>query len=148
MRKSIPFVLAIAGIAVVAMGCFPQNQCAGSFADYCKEGDTAPCFGHLVDPHHWESGPFLGAWQPFNNLGMLLMHLRDAQTGAQLEGNFGSIECYISATQTPNQPGNQFVASAGNLCELNVVPEGAGWQASVLNGTCAEYFVYVTMSTL
>ena len=149
MREKLVALGAMAAVAVAVSAtgsaCFPQGQCEGSYVDYCSPGDTT-CQGALVDANHWVSGPLMGDWLDFGHERHYLMHLRDGQTGATLAGEIVDFECYVSPVKRPNVPGQQFAPAAGNLCELHV--SGGDLTLDVLNDTCADYFVYVTVTSV
>jgi len=128
----------------------PQGQCEQQSADYCDSPSHPqdPQCRATINGNEWTSGSLLGAdWVDFGRNKSILMHLRD-QNGAQLHGAFtGDVNVFVSATPRPNDPNNNFVPCAGNLCEFNVVPEGNGWAIFVVNNTCADYFVYARFET-
>jgi hypothetical protein len=136
-----------ATLAIVA--CFPQNQCQAQPGEYCASAGGT-CKGHVIDATHWESGPMTGAWLDFGHAKNWLMHFRDGVTGNQLQGDIIDIQGFISPNPKPNDidaGGTQFAPCAGNLCELKIYPDGTGWEASVINDTCADYFIYVIVTT-
>ena len=145
MRK---LVLFLAVVVALGVACFPQN-CTFTFVDYCGVGDQG-CTGHLVDPNTWESGPFVGTWLDYGPNTDLHMHLRDGVTGAALLGDIQAPECYVSPTATPNTPGGQFAQGAGNLCQFTATTDSStgGWQLDVTNNTCAQYYVYVKVTSV
>ncbi len=150
----------VSGEGVVA--CFPQGQCPTTSTpelEYCAlvNGVVDPtCRGHLLDPNHWESGPIMGDWVTYGHSANWLMHFRDGTTGAELLGNEPIITAYVSPYQEPNDaatPGGQFAQAAGDLAEFvlraELGPDGGttGWNATVLNFTCADYYIYVSVTT-
>ncbi|HEY1957077.1 MAG TPA: hypothetical protein VGH28_15765 [Polyangiaceae bacterium] len=143
MRKLI--ALFFAGAATVA--CFPQGQCTSDpgFVDYCGPGDTT-CQGQILDANDWISGPISSQWLNFSREKTILMHFRDAKTGATLSGNFIEADVNINVSSTLATPPNQFVPCAGGNCEENQLVDSASGLATgvyVTNGTCSDYFVYV-----
>jgi hypothetical protein len=55
-------------------------------------------------------------------------------------------EAYLSLSSQPNtDAGGGFALPAGNLAELQVVPNGDGWRVHVLNDTCAHYYLRVVL---
>jgi hypothetical protein len=139
MRRAV--ALALAAAAPIA-ACFPQNQCAFTWKEYCAQGDPS-CQGHLIDANTWESGPIDGDWLDYAHNTNWFMHFRDGVTGQQLEGDLVAVQAWISPVARPNDPGNQFSQAAGNLAEFHVYTDGSGWAADVHNDSCADYFLYV-----
>jgi hypothetical protein len=145
MRK----LLAAAALLALA-SCQVQNQCEFSFSEVCQQGD-ATCQAQLLDSTHWISGPQLGAWLPFRHNAEIEMHFRDGATGAQLTGAGPIIvTAYLAASAFPNDPdgGLGMVGTAGNLAEIVLSQDGAGWKAVVHNDTCADYYVWVVAEAL
>ena len=141
MRKAI---LAFAFVSFAIVACFPQGQCSGSFVDYCGPGDGT-CQGHIVDANHWISGPIEGTWLDFSREKTILMHFRDAKTGATLSGLVTWTDVAVSVSSTLAQSPNQYVPCAGNLCEADPQADDAGIASAIFvkNDTCSDYFTYV-----
>ncbi len=137
------FGLAIAcGFAACALvSCFPQGACSSnpSFVEYCGPGDTT-CQGKILDATHWQSGPMEGNWLNFSREKLVLMHFRDAQTGAVLSGDLVDVQIFINSSASFSAPPNQAVPAAGNNAEFTPAPPDGVY---VKNDTCADYFVYV-----
>ena len=140
MRKLI--ALAIAAFAIVA--CFPQGQCEANppVVDYCGPTD-ATCQGHVIDATHWESGPVMGKWLPYEPSEVITMHMRDATTGQVLSGQITSFNGYVGATQVQDPNGTLPAQCAGTLCEeLQLDPSSF----KVENFTCATQYFYAVVT--
>ena len=135
-------VVACAFAACAVVACFPQGACLSDppFVDYCGPNDNT-CQGEILDATHWRSGPIDGTWLNFSRERTILMHFRDAKTGATLSGKYAWADVAISVTPQLSDPPNQYVPSAGNNSEVNPLDDGSG--VFVKNDTCADYFVYV-----
>ena len=144
MRK----VLFVLVLAIIAVACFPQNQCNYQFVEYCGGMNTVPCQGHLINANEWESTSFVGSWLTYGHAMTIHVHPVDAMTGEHITGAIDHFEAFVSPTQRPNDPGNQSAPCAGNLCEWNFQPDPNGdFVFDVHNDTCAEYFVYIHVWT-
>ncbi len=134
-------VLACGLAASVLVSCFPQGACTSDpgFVDYCGPGDNT-CQGKILDATHWQSGPMEGNWVDFSREKLILMHFRDAQTGAVLSGNLADVQFFINSSASFSAPPNQAVPAAGNNSELTAAPPDGVY---VKNDTCENYFVYV-----
>jgi len=142
-------VLVVAALALIVAACFPQN-CTPTNLEYCAVGDDEGCTGHLLNANTWESGPFLGPWISYGPNTTILFHLRDAKTGAPLLGEIQPPSCYLSPVENPNATGNEGAMGATNLCQFNVAqdPTIGGWEVRMDNNTCAQYYLYMQVTTL
>jgi hypothetical protein len=141
MRKT----LMLFALAALTTSCFSQSMCSSSqsFVEYCQAGDTS-CQGHIIDATHWESGNLFGNWLNFGAEQNILIHFRDAQTGATLSGNVISWDVYLNASQNLATSPNQLVPCAGNACELDPLQDGSA--TYLKNDTCAPYFVRLVVT--
>ena len=131
-------------VVVVSSACFPQNQCASSYRDYCGDGDTT-CQGHIIPPNVWQSGPIDGAWLAYGAEETINMHLRDAVTGQTLSGTPYMTYSAISAVETPSAGGPRPAENAGNLGEFGVVVGNVS-AVPFQNDTCATEYVYAVVT--
>jgi hypothetical protein len=141
MASRVGYVLACGLAACALVSCFPQGACTSNpgFVDYCGPGDTT-CQGVILDATHWQSGPINGAWLNFSREKTILMHFRDAQTGATLSGNLANVAISINVSASLSDSPNQAVPCSGNNCEYTPLGDGSG--VYVRNDTCGDYFVY------
>jgi hypothetical protein len=116
-----------------ASGCYGHN-CDGTVLVYGHE----PGEGRLLTPDLWESSPVDGVWLDFPKQRAWIFDLHDL--GDRLPE---VITPYVSAQADPNhEPGGNFTIAAGNLAEISAVQND---QVVIHNGTCADYFLRLTV---
>jgi hypothetical protein len=139
-RKSSRRVVTVVTLWIVVMaavgfasGCYGRN-CDGSTLVFGHD----PGEGRLVSPDKWESNPIDGIWLDFPKQRAWIFDLHDL--GDRVPQ---SITPYVSAQADPNhEPGGNFALAAGNLAEISGVQND---QVIIHNGTCADYFLYLTV---
>jgi hypothetical protein len=122
-------------VAVSATGC-AGDDCAGSSETWgsCTQGER-------VDDYTWESGPVDSAYLDFHGGTNWLLD-PSAVMGKRAPVGF---EAFLSLGPSPYAPdGGGFAPSAGNLTEFH--PADNPWQVSVLNDTCAQYYLRVVLT--
>ena len=116
-----------------ASGCYGHN-CDGSLLVYGRE----PGEGRLLSADLWESNPIDGVWLDFPRQRVWVFDLHDL--GDRIPQ---VIVPYVSAQADPNhEAGGNFTVAAGNLAEISGVQNN---QVVIHNGTCADYFLRVTV---
>jgi len=146
MLRRVAVVVAVAAVIVgvgASSACFPQGQCAGSYRDYCGEGDTT-CQGHIIPPNMWQTGPIDGAWLAYGAEETIDLHLRDAVTGQTLSGNLLFVYQAVSAVESPSTGGPFPAQNAGNLGEFGDPPHPIS-DVAIRNDTCANEFAYAVV---
>jgi hypothetical protein len=133
-------VFAVVGLWIVVMiavasasGCYGRN-CDGSVLVYGRD----PGEGRLLSADLWESTPVDGIWLDFPKQRAWIFDLHD------LGGRVPQVIVpYVSAQADPNhEPGANFTIAAGNLAEISGVQND---QVIIHNGTCADYFLRLTV---
>jgi hypothetical protein len=140
-------LVCVASAAPATQGCY-THQCdsltvtlgLGADGGVVGTGEMLSTGGSLV----WESNPNVppdgGTWLPFNgNQTYVFMLPYDA--GIPPGATVANYQAYVSATSDPE--GNSIVAD-GQLAEFSGLGTDAGF--SVLNDTCANYFLRVTVT--
>jgi hypothetical protein len=125
--------VALAGSGCTGSDCGGDTQSWGS----CTQGER-------LDENTWESGPVTGA---------AYLDFRGERTwvldpslwmGSREPIGF---EAYLSLDPQPNADGGEgFALPAGNLAEFTAAQVGGRWQVSVLNDTCAQYYLRVVLT--
>jgi hypothetical protein len=139
-RAPRPRVVALVTLWVVVMvavafasGCYGRN-CDGSVLVFGHD----PGEGRLISPDLWESNPIDGIWLDFPKQRAWIFDLHDLGDRVPQK-----ITPYVSAQADPNhEPGGNFALAAGNLAEISGVQND---QVIIHNGTCADYFLYLTV---
>jgi len=139
-RRSSRRVVALVALWAVVMisvgfasGCYGHN-CDGNVLVFGHN----PGEGRLLSPDVWESNPIDGVWLDFPRQRAWIFDLHDlGDRVPQI------ITPYVSAQADPqHEPGGNFTVAAGNIAELSGVQND---QVVVHNGTCADYFLRVTV---
>jgi hypothetical protein len=133
-------VFAVVGLWIVVMvavasasGCYGRN-CDGSVLVYGRD----PGEGRLLSADLWESTPIDGVWLDFPKQRAWIFDLHDLGDRVPQV-----IVPYVSAQADPNhEPGGNFTIAAGNLAEISGVQND---QVIIHNGTCADYFLRLTV---
>ena len=115
-----------------ASGCYGHN-CDGDVKVFGHELGE----GHLASADLWESSPVDGVWLPFPKQRLWIFDLHDL--GDRTPFN---VTPYVSAQENPNLEGGNFTIAAGNLAEISGVVND---QVVIHNGTCADYFLRLTV---
>jgi hypothetical protein len=116
-----------------ASGCYGHN-CDGTVLVYGHN----PGEGRLLGPDLWESSPIDGVWLDFPKQRAWIFDLHDL--GDRVPE---VITPYISAQADPqHEVGGNFTIGAGNLAQISGVTND---QVVVQNGTCADYFLRLTV---
>ena len=139
-RKPSRRVVAIVTLWVVVMvsvafasGCYGHN-CDGDVKIFGHE----PGEGRMLSADLWESSPIDGVWLDFPKARVWIFDLHDL--GDRLPEQ---ITPYVSAQADPNHElGGNFTIGAGNLAQISGVVND---QVAVQNGTCADYFLRLTV---
>jgi hypothetical protein len=139
-RKSSRRVVALVALWAVVMisvgfasGCYGHN-CDGNVLVFGHD----PGEGRLLSPDVWESNPIDGIWLDFPRQRAWIFDLHELGDRTPQV-----ITPYVSAQADPqHEPGGNFTIAAGNLAELSGVTND---QVVVHNGTCADYFLRVTV---
>ena len=138
-RKPSRRVIAIVTLWVVVMvavafasGCYGRN-CDGSVAVYGHD----PGEGRLLSADLWESSPVDGIWLDFPKQRAWIFDLHDLGDRVPQV-----ITPYVSAQADPVHEGGNFTIAAGNLAEISGVQNN---QVVIHNGTCADYFLRLTV---
>lgn len=135
-RKRIAAIVALWTIVMAAVGlasgCYGHN-CDGDVQVYGRELGE----GRLLSSDLWESGPIDGQWLDFPRQRVWVFDL----TALGPDRKPQVIIPYVSAEFEPNKGGN-FTIAAGNLAEQSGIQNG---QVVIKNGTCADYFLRLTV---
>ncbi len=115
-----------------ASGCYGRN-CDGSVLVYGRE----PGEGRLLQADLWESSSIDGVWLDFPKQRAWVFNLHDLGDRVPQV-----IIPYVSAQADPVHEGGNFTIAAGNLAEISGVQSN---QVIVHNGTCADYFLRLTV---
>lgn len=116
-----------------ASGCYGHN-CDGASANFGQR----PGEGQLLDADTWQTGPFDGPWLPFPKRQTYFFDLN--ALGADRVPAL--IVPYVSAQSDPLHESGNFTLAGGNLAEISGVDKG---RMTVHNGTCADYFLHVSV---
>lgn len=143
-----PFALALAAstalvvaTAALAGGCTARN-CDGDVLTYGR----SPGEGSLADPNTWQSTPFDGRWLDFPHRRQWIL-----DTSALGLRTPKAVYGYVSAFPEPNKvpsPGERtgnFTLAGGDLLLFVLVKPG---QLSVLNSTCADFYLRVVVEAV
>jgi hypothetical protein len=133
VAAAVALFFVVMGSVSLASGCYGHN-CDGDVVVF----GANPNEGRLVSADMWESTPIDGVWLEFPKQRLWIFNLHDlGDRVPQL------ITPYVSAQADPNhEPGGNFALAAGNLAEISGVGKG---QVVIHNGTCADYFLHVTV---
>lgn len=124
----------VMGAVSFASGCYGHN-CDGDVQSWGGN----PGEGRLLDADLWESNAIDGVWLAFPKQRLWIFDLHEL--GARVPAD---ITPYVSAQADPNhEAGGNFTIAAGNLAEISGVGHG---QVAIHNGTCADYFLRLTVS--
>jgi hypothetical protein len=132
-------VVAIVTLWVVVMvavgfasGCYGHN-CDGDIQVFGRNAGE----GRLLSADLWESSPVDGVWLDFPKQRLWIFDLHDLGDRVPQV-----IIPYVSAQADPSHEGGNFTIAAGNLAEISGVGNN---QVVIHNGTCADYFLRLTV---
>jgi hypothetical protein len=113
------------------------NDCQGDVQTFAK------CGGELAggDPDVWESGPVTGTYLDFHGERTWVFNPIGWMGSREPYG----YEAYLSLDPNPDPDGGGFSNPAGNLAEYTVTAVSGGYQVSVLNDTCAQYYLRLVL---
>ena len=136
-RKRLIAVVTLWCVVMVAIGsvsgCYGHN-CDGNVVTFGHD----PGEGRLLSPDLWESNPIDGVWLDFPRQRAWIFDLHDL--GDRIPE---VITPYVSAQKDPqHEPGGNSTIAAGNLAEISAVTNN---QVVIHNGTCADYFLRLTV---
>jgi hypothetical protein len=137
-------VAALTGSLVLPVAIAPtvllsQAGCAGDDCDADTQTWGSCTQGDSPDPITWESGPICGQYLDFHGERTWMFDPSPWMGSREL----------ISVTATPSLvpypcgDGGEFGMSAGNLAEVMPIKVGNKWKFTVLNDTCAQYYLRV-----
>ena len=116
-----------------ASGCYGHN-CDGNALVFGHN----PGEGRMLSADLWESNPVDGIWLDFPRQRAWIFDLHEL--GDRIPQ---VITPYVSAQTDPlHEPGGNFTIGAGNIAQISAVTTN---QVVVQNGTCADYFLRVTV---
>jgi hypothetical protein len=136
-RRRVAALIVLWTVVMVALasasGCYGHN-CDGDVQTFGHD----PGQGELLSADLWESSPIDGVWLDFPRARLWIFDLHDLGDRTPQV-----IIPYVSAQANPNnEPGGNFTSAAGNLAEISGV---ANNQVVIHNGTCADYFLRLTV---
>lgn len=133
VAAAVALFFVVMGSVSLASGCYGHN-CDGDVLVWGRNAGE----GRLLSADLYESSPIDGVWLDFPKQRAWIFDLHDLGDRVPQV-----ITPYVSAQADPNhEPGGNFAVAAGNLAEISGVTKG---QVVVHNGTCADYFLRVTV---
>jgi hypothetical protein len=128
-------------VAVAPTVFLSQAGCAGNDCDADTQTWGSCTQGELAggDPNTWESGPICGQYLDFHGERTWTFD-PSPWMGSRMPI---TISGSLSFDASPCAEGGQFAPPAGNLTEIMPIQVGNKWKFTVLNDTCAQYYLRV-----
>lgn len=142
-KKTLTFALtgttlaaALTQAAPLATSGCADRVCEATFANW----GGPPNEGNLIDANTWESTANDGKWIPFPGQRTYFIYPH-GMVGRRAE----SVLVWISPSEEPNLPGNQYSLASGNAAVVTQLfdPDHGYHPIAVHNDTCADFFVRV-----